>query len=549
MWRKSFAAVFLTVFAMSGQEKAPEPARLEGTVVDAVSGKPIRKAAIVVRQERTLDFGYVALTDEAGHFELTGLPAGSWVGQVQRDGYVTLGSFEGGSTPKELRWRIAPGAVFKDLTFRLTPTGVITGRVLDTDGEPVAGASVALTPQDAKQARGPVVYGQTNDLGEYRLYNVAPGKYLVAATYEPYLHGVVTRLARRPGKSGQAPPPDDYVTTYYPSTLDAAQATTVPVSRGSPVHGIEIRLQRASVVRVRGKVLASGEALSPITILHLSEVQNGSRLGRRPLTAMAWPDGTFEFDGVRPGRYLLQCDSGIIDKEGLRGKQRVEVGYEDVEGIQLTLSPPQKIHGKVVVEGQATLPSGLHAILVPREEDATHQAGGLASIKGDGVFVLDQVYEGRYDFTLQKFQDAPDDFYVRAVQFGDQDALDDGLEVHGQAAGKLEVVMRDDGGTLECKVVSAKGEPVEGAHVTVVPEEPRRRALALFGEARTDENGQCKITGMAPGAYRAFAFEGKQEIDVRQAEGWKAFEKFGKQVRLEARQRVQLELKVVPPEP
>jgi acyl-CoA reductase-like NAD-dependent aldehyde dehydrogenase len=60
-----------------------------------------------------------------------------------------------------------------------TPTGVITGRVADAQGNPVSRAFV-------RAASGKVSYeGQTNDLGEYRIFDLPPSQYVVNAA--PYL--------------------------------------------------------------------------------------------------------------------------------------------------------------------------------------------------------------------------------------------------------------------------------------------------------------------------------------------------------------------------
>jgi len=133
---------------------------------------------------------------------------------------------------------------------------------------------------------------------------------------------------------------------------------------------------------------------------------------------------------VRPGRYLLECDAGFESAtERLRGRQWIEVGSADIEGIQIVLARPEKIEGKVRAERGARLPEGLHGVLIPREEAPTHQSGGFAALRPDGTITFDSVYEGRYDLALAKFQGELDDFYVKSIRFGDDDALNTGLDV------------------------------------------------------------------------------------------------------------------------
>jgi hypothetical protein len=223
----------------------------------------------------------------------------------------------------------------------------------------------------------------------------------------------------------------------------------------------------------------------------------------------------------------------------------VEVGSDDVDGIQITLSAPRKIQGKVTVEGSTALPSGLHAVLFPREDDPTHQAGGFSPVGADGLFAFDAVSDDRYDLILTKLEGEPDNSYVKSIRFGDEDALTGGVDVHGPPPGKLEVLLRDDGGTIICTVRAANGETAGHAKVTAVPEEPRRHALALYGESEADESGQCKLQGLAPGRYLLLASEGQEEPDLRRDEAWQRFEKLGRKVEVAANQTTTVELKII----
>src|SRR5262249_9668115 len=151
---------------------------------------PVKKAAVLLRKGGVSLEGLAVVTDATGHFEFSGLSAGAWMAEVHRDGYATLGSFEQAGA-KETQWTIKPGADIKDVKLLLTPAGVCTGRVLDTDGEPLADAVVRLSGSGRKKDQRPLPFAQSNDLGEYRLFNVPPGKYIVVVSYEPWRHNFV----------------------------------------------------------------------------------------------------------------------------------------------------------------------------------------------------------------------------------------------------------------------------------------------------------------------------------------------------------------------
>jgi len=527
-----------------GQDDNSKFAKIEGQVQDSVTCQPVRKAVVILREDRSRQMGgAVVLTDAAGHFEFSNLAPGTWSAGIQRDGYVTLGSFEDTSAT-QLRWKLEPGMALKDLTFSLMPAGVIAGRVLDSDGEPLAGVSVQLADAAPKKNARPLPWAQTNDLGEYRLYNVAPGKYAVSASYEPDWHRTGAHLVLAPAASGKTQPREDYMTTYYPGVADLSQAGQVVVTAGAQISGIDVHMTRGGVVRVRGRVTGASSGFPAIVMM--MQLDTHSQSVGKSYDAITKPDGSFEFDNVLPGRYLLQGNAGF-DTDALRGSQRIDVGHEDVEGVQLAVSRPQKIEGRIRMEDAGRLPEGLHAMLVPRGDNPTHQGGGLGAVRADGSFTLDAVFEGTYDLMLAKFQGEPDDSYVKSIRYGDEDALTGGLEVRGAGIGKLEVTLRDDGGTIACRVATEKDEPAVHAKVEALPAEPHRAALVLHGQCETDDQGQCQMRGMAPGTYFLLAVEGQELPDVRDDDTWHRTEKFATQVEVTARVAAHADVKLSPP--
>src|SRR6185436_7985846 len=97
---------------------------------------------------------------------------------------------------------ISPGAKLRDVQVVMTPGGVIAGRITNRDGLPLAGARVmAMKPwinQNQRQLRAEqeVV---ANDLGEFRLIWLKPGRYYISATFVDYAPtGAATQLVIDP---------------------------------------------------------------------------------------------------------------------------------------------------------------------------------------------------------------------------------------------------------------------------------------------------------------------------------------------------------------
>ena len=77
---------------------------------------------------------------------------------------------------------------------------------------------------------------ETNDLGEFRLYGLAKGRYLIRAQVEEHWH----RLEIDANASGAEE--FGYAPIYYPGTADEARAAMVEVAAGQEVPAIDFTL-------------------------------------------------------------------------------------------------------------------------------------------------------------------------------------------------------------------------------------------------------------------------------------------------------------------
>src|SRR6202043_3283986 len=85
--------------------------------------------------------------------------------------------------------------------------------------------------------------------GTFVIGSLAAGRYYLSATDN---RGNYMDDAERPGRKG---PEEGYVTTYFPNAIDAAAAAPIEIAAGAELRGIEIRLRKARVFRIRGKVV------------------------------------------------------------------------------------------------------------------------------------------------------------------------------------------------------------------------------------------------------------------------------------------------------
>ena len=162
---------------------------------------------------------------------------------------------------------LSPGQEIKDLTFKLAPNSVISGRVIDLEGEPMPNLVVNAyrsTYVRGKRQWGPSGGTQTNDRGEFRIANLRAGRYMVCANSLNLGIGLV-------GISKDAlpeKPEPAYATTFYGNSTDMARAVPVDVRTGEDHRATDIQMTKTTTVRVRGKVTGApgGKVLMAILV-------------------------------------------------------------------------------------------------------------------------------------------------------------------------------------------------------------------------------------------------------------------------------------------
>jgi len=507
---------------------------IQGRVVQSKSGEPVKKAVVILRRGQEPGIG--ASTDASGAFRFDELEPGAYTLSTERTGFILDPESDRSVTVK-------PGPADSDVTLKLIRTGAVSGRVLDNDGEPVTGASVQVVPINQKKGGVVSSFGAvTNDRGEYRSFNIPPGKYHIAVSYEPpfQLKQVKMQHARTQPVSA---PEETYTLTYYPAALDPKQAQTIDMEAGGDLQGFDVQILRARGVTMRGTVSRAGGApAGAIVFVGLSPI--GRTIGLRGYdNVIQDASGVFELTQVLPGTYALGATAPLGDKN-LSARRVIEVGNTDVDGIQLTLAPPQTISGSIVLPEGRKMPAGLIAVLVSRESH-DNRGGGMSQPGSDGAFQMRDVPPGDYDVALGNTGPG-DDLYVSAIQTGDDDALAGGVHVGGQAAGALKVILKGNGGTVQASVKDAKNKPLPDAYVRLVPDAPRRGQMALYADCKTDASGACSMLGVAPGSYHAFAFAEERQVDFRDAAAMADIEDSGKAVSIAEGERQGVELAPAP---
>jgi hypothetical protein len=404
---------------------------------------------------------------------------------------------------------------------------VISGRVIDEDGEPVLNLDVAalkLEYHSGKREWTRVGGAKTSDQGEYRIPMLAAGRYLVRTAERE--SPLVSRSQSLDRPLPQAPE-SIYPATHYPSAADEARATSVQVGIGAEVRGIDFRLTPAKAFRIRGRI-AKPAGVGAILVLTAKET--GTRLDMVHLPAA---ENRFELRGVVPGAYVIDVEPEDSDLKAL-GRQAVEITDHHVDGLVIGMAPANDIPGVVKVEAAEALPD-LHQLSIALRGRAIYFLPET-NVGPDLKFVLKDIVPTRFEVLVSG---VPDNCYVKAIRYGGEEISNVGAEcVNGS---KLEIILSATAAQINGSVTDKDGQPVVGATVALIPKDGA--PLAVSGSS--DAAGRFRFAGLKPGEYRLLAWDEIEPGAFMDPEFVKQFESGAEAVTLAASGRQSVELKVI----
>ncbi|HLJ44915.1 MAG TPA: carboxypeptidase-like regulatory domain-containing protein [Bryobacteraceae bacterium] len=518
---------------------------IEGTVVNGITGEALKKAHLSLRALTTANgTAQGAMTDGAGHFLIDDIDPGRYNFIASRNGYVTQGYSPQGNSRNVSTITLQNGQHLKEVTFKMTPQGVIAGRVLDEDGEPMASVRIQCMVyryQNGRKQLSSANGNSTNDLGEFRVYGLSPGKYILNATYHsPDLY---SGTLERTSASTQTVE-EGYAPTYYPNATNAESATQIEITPGAVIQGINMSLARVRTVRIKGHVTGiAPNSRRGISVMLLP--RDGEAYMPRAMARGLDSQGNFEMRGVTPGSYYLRADYA---NEGARfsARQQIEVGNSKIEGIELVLQPPAELSGSVKIEENGDLKDATLRVMLQPRATGPMMGGGNAQVKDDLTFKLTNITTEPYDVNVYGL---PQGFYVKSVRIGDQDVTETGVDFsQGVPAAELKVTINPNGGQIDGTVQNANGENAAGATVTLIPDSSHRSLAWLYRVANTDQNGHFTMKSIRPGQYKIIAWEDIEAGAYMDPDYIKPHESAGKDMSVAGADSQTVQLAAVPAE-
>ena len=502
-----------------------------------------------------------------GKFTFTGLKEGKYrmVGMRIGGAFFPAEFGQRDLRGRGLNFPLAAGEAKKDLRLEMQATSVVTGRVLDDDGQPMGHVVVIGLTQEYRQGELRLYIDRqvlTDANGDYRLYWLSAVPHVVAVVFEdPSRRSINLLPYGPPGRGGarnRATSPtvvrrqladgsvieQAYGVTYYPSVADPRSARLLDLKAGETLAGIDISMGAGKVrsQRIRGTVVngATGQPAPNARVLAIPTAWSPNSL---ILTATADDKGAFDLPGAVPNNYLLtaaastpnQFDPGLpaalvaqltANVPAQVGYLPLDMGSTTLENVRIITIAAINAAGRVSIEGR---PPGDDPELtrigvgLTRFPDLLGMPDPLiqspilvsaAGLPGAPRLLNGQVAaNGAFNMTMTAgdfrvtVNGLPSGHYVKSIRVGSTDVLAAGLRAMGPLPDPIDIVIASDGGSIRGVVLDDRGAPYANATLALVPETPDLRGrLDLYRNTTSDFEGSFQITTIPPGNYKLFAW-------------------------------------------
>jgi hypothetical protein len=490
--------LFVVAFTAGASAQAPvATSSIRGQVTSAATGRPLIGALVRLQMIGGSREGRTVRTDNQGRYEIVNLPAGRYSFSASREGFLDQNFDQPQPRARYRLLELAAAEQLDGVNFRLHRGGAVIGIITDEFGDPMPGVRVdvlretfgAFGRQLVAMSHGTPVL--TDDQGKFRVHSLLPGTYVVSAVPE--------------GSDHRSSP--SYGRTYFPGTLNEADAQTVRVAIGQDAAA-DFMMIPARMARVAGVIRDSHGR--PPEIARAS-LRSSNRIPSETIGASTIEaDGHFSIEGVRPGRYVLQ----VYSSNALRTQPpprewaitRVEVSGADIDNLTITTSTGSSVSGRVIFEG--TPPPELKELRIVT--DSIDPSLRRLPYPGENS-TTDSAWHFRLDRVLGRVRlfignELPAGWFLKRVLLNGIDVTFSGIDVSSDVAG-VDVVVTNQATTVTGTVKDRKGEAVKEYMVAFFPI-GKFEGLDLARRQRTirpDPEGVYRIRNLPPGAYEAVA--------------------------------------------
>jgi hypothetical protein len=517
------------------------PGSLRGTVINRVTRAPIARALVVSTDNR-----FASFSDDEGRFEFQ-------LSRADSNGSAQLTARKPGFLDIDNRaYYQTQNGVHEDITIALTPESLIIGRVNLPSSNQFDRISLYLYKRQVNDGRShwmQVGEATTRSNGEFRFAGLAAG------TYKLFTDELLDRDPITFDPRGQQ---YGYPPVYYPASGDFASAGALILEAGKtlqvelapvlqPYYPVKIVIPNSPGPSVTSLSVAveghkgpgyslgyNGEDISGMLPNGIYTVEATLQQGEQTATATA--------NITVKGAPLTHTSMAVVPNGPIPVNIKDEVSPNSGQPIG------SMSYGRFTREVRADVslqsaddfdPGGSFSLRPPRKPN-------------DNDLVLESVRPGRYWLNVHPIRG-----YVASAVAGSVDLLRQPLVVGpGGTSLPIEIVLRDDSATIEGTIEGmpaatsnssdapgASPVSMSGPHVYCIPlpDSPGR-----FTEGPSSPDGNFKIPGLPPGAYRVLAFDRPPgELEYHNPEAMSLYEGKGPVVRVGPGQTEQVRVPLI----
>ena len=473
---------------------------IEGTVVHAISKEPVRKAHVTLElAQGEHDSTLVATSSDTGTFRFVDIPAGVYKLTVEKKGFLDGVYGATNLDDQGSLLKIADGDRQSGLTLLLFPGGSISGRVLDSDGDPQPGSEVTLwvrQPERYKGGNSHTDETKADQSGEYHFTGLSPGTYYTSAT----LGAMGEVIKQMPvDQFGKVTKLHD-LQTFYPAALSLAEAQAIPIESGREQSAMDIHLQRGITLNVKGRI--AGHVSLPSTYSVGASIEDGVSSSYESGNLL--PDGEFIVKDLPPGPHRLRLMNHGPNGYQTIGETDITLSGQDLTGVVITPFKPAIVHVRVVMEGTEDKPLTAGSVYLNRMRD-----GGKIEFTENqyearnGTYTFDNVTPGKYWIGFNNSEE----LYLKSLQSAGQSLDPESVEVGDGAVQDLLMIFSRNVATLNGDVQLPDNQSSHSVHVLLISEKPGELDFLRFRYPDLDQAFHFVSPHLAPGKYLAFAAE------------------------------------------
>jgi hypothetical protein len=514
----------------AGTHSTTGPFQIAGTLLNAVTGEPVRHATVAVLSFEDNKILASAVSDNEGHFALQGLPLAKYQLTASKRGFLAAFYDE----HDEFSSAVVTGADQDTghLTFRMTPNASVHGVITADDGDPVEGARVLLFERPKHPGPGAKVAqadaAVTDDTGAYEFTDLAAGEYLIAVVAEPWyaMHSGKTNTT-----GGGANPELDvvYPVTYYDSTADVTAARSILLSGGSrevadiSLHAVPSLHLTLPAPRKRNGGIARPELAQIVFGTSVASESSGFLDSLRT--------GEIEMDGLAPGRYQLT-----------QGDPPRVVDLDLTSSLQISAdigAPAVEVAG--ILRSTSGMPVTGELNITLDRIDSGPGVTELATVARDGRFKFETVPQGSW--LLWVVGTKP--MTVVATNAAGRLHAGNAVTIRDRSL-QLAVTLSQSEIRIE-GFTDKGGKGLGGMMIVLAPKDPGAWQ-ALVRRDQSDTDGSFTLRNVAPGQYTLFAIEDGWDLAWSQPEAMARYLSRGTAINVaaESGKSIRLDAPIVP---